>query len=662
MTAKFINIILVFFILSASISAQEIYKLQSPNGEINYRVSNNAGAINYEVSYGNEKIIMPSSLGFRFKNQPELRNLTFVDSGTISFREVWQPVWGQTKNILNEYNELTVTLEEKEIPMRRIRLIIRAYDDGIAFRYHFDKQKSENYFEIKDELTNFNFADNYSAWWIPNDYDSEEYLYRNSELDKMMGISTPVTLETKNGTCIVIHEAELKNYASMTLEKNGYPENSFRSVLVPWEDGTRVKLTAPFDTPWRVIIITPNAEKLISSNLILNLNPPSPEGNYDWIKPGKYVGVWWAMHLDKESWSIGPKHGATTENLKRYIDFAYENNIDAVLAEGWNKGWEMWGKGNGAFSYTEPYPDFDIEDISNYAKSKNISIIGHHETGGYYLNYENQLDEAFKFYKKYGINIVKTGYAGPIQPSGYHYGQKMVEHYNFVMEKAFQYKIMLDVHEPIKQTGMSRTYPNLMTAEGARGMEWNAWSSGNTPEHVTVLPFTRCISGPLDYTPGIFDLKYDLYKQDEFVKSTLANQLALYVVLYSPFQMAADLIENYKEKPAFDFIKSVPTNWDTTIALKAEIGDYIVIAREKDNYWYIGAVSDEERRELKIKLDFLKPGEYLMKSYSDGEDADYINNPYSLNIKEEKISSNQEYIIRLASGGGFACKIERIKK
>ncbi|MDX9925669.1 MAG: glycoside hydrolase family 97 N-terminal domain-containing protein, partial [Ignavibacteriaceae bacterium] len=474
MIAKFINIILVFIVLDASIPAQEIYKLQSPNREIEYRLSNNEGAINYEVSYGNEKIIIPSSLGFRFKNQPELRNLTLVDSGSISFREVWQPVWGQTKNILNEYNELTVTLEEKEIPMRRIRLIIRAYDDGIAFRYHFDKQKSENYFEIKDELTNFNFADNYSAWWIPNDYDSEEYLYRNTTLDKMMGISTPVTLETKNGTCIVIHEAELKNYASMTLEKNGYPENSFRSVLVPWEDGTRVKLTAPFDTPWRVIIITPNAEKLISSNLILNLNPPSPEGNYDWIKPGKYVGVWWAMHLDKESWSIGPKHGATTENLKRYIDFAYENNIDAVLAEGWNKGWEMWGKGNGAFSYTEPYPDFDIEDISNYAKSKNISIIGHHETGGYYLNYEKQLDEAFKFYKKYGINIVKTGYAGPIQPSGYHYGQKMVEHYNLVMEKAFQYKIMLDVHEPIKQTGMSRTYPNLMTAEGARGMEWNA--------------------------------------------------------------------------------------------------------------------------------------------------------------------------------------------
>lgn len=660
MKSNFMKIFFALLIIVSVSFASDEHKIVSPDGRIVYSFSLREGVPHYEVIYGDEKIIAPSSLGFRFKNQPELSNFSCVDFSTNKFSEVWTPVWGQNKKIVNKYNELTLTLEEKVPPLRIIKLIVRAYNDGVAFRYHFNEQKGNNYFEITDEQTYFNFAGNFSAWWIPNDYDSEEYTYRNTNLDKMMGVHTPVTLQTKKGTCVVIHEAELKNYSSMTLERNRYIPNSFQSVLVPWPDGIRVKQTAPFDTPWRVIIITPNAEKLISSNIILNLNPPPADKNFDWIKPGKYVGVWWAMHLDKESWVMGPKHGATTENVKRYIDFAAENHFNAVLAEGWNKGWEMWGKGNGAFSYTECYSDFDIKELSKYAKSKNISLIGHHETGGDYLNYEKQLDAAFKFYKDNGVNIVKTGYAGPIRPDGYHYGQKMIDHYNHVMEKAYEYKIMLDVHEPIKPTGMCRTYPNLMTGEGVRGMEWNAWSVGNPPEHVTVLPFTRGISGPIDYTPGIFDLKYDQYKKDEFVKSTLANQLALYVVLYSPFQMAADLIENYKDNPAFEFIKNVPTDWDTTIALKAVIGDYVVIAREKNDAWYIGAVSDENGREVKIKFDFLDPGNYLMKSYSDGKDAHYINNPYPVIIKEEKISANQEYLIHLAPGGGFACKIEKV--
>ncbi|PKL88429.1 MAG: alpha-glucosidase [Ignavibacteriae bacterium HGW-Ignavibacteriae-2] len=660
MKFNFTNVFVLILFFVSVCTAADNHKVVSPDGRIIYTFSLHDGVAHYELTYGDESIVTPSPLGFRFKNQPELSNFTCVDYSTNKFSEVWKPVWGQNKKISNEYNELILNLEEKYTPFRKIQFIVRAYNDGVAFRYHFDKQIENNYFEITDELTFFNFADNFNAWWIPNDYDSEEYTYRNTAIDKILGAHTPITLQTERGTCITIHEAQLKNYSSMTLERNRYPANSFQSVLVPWPDGIRVKQTAPFDTPWRVIIITPSAEDLISSNIILNLNPPPADKNFDWIKPGKYVGVWWAMHLDKESWVMGPKHGATTENVKRYIDFASENNFNAVLAEGWNKGWEMWGKGNGAFSYTECYPDFDITEISKYAKSKNISLIGHHETGGDYINYEKQLDAAFKFYKDNGVNIVKTGYAGPIRPYGYHYGQMMIDHYNLVMEKAYEYNLMLDVHEPIKATGMCRTYPNLMTAEGMRGTEWNAWSIGNPPEHVTILPFTRGLSGPMDYTPGIFDLKYDQYKIDEFVKSTLANQLALYVVLYSPLQMAADLIENYKDNPAFEFIKCVPTDWDTTIALKAVIGDYVVIAREKDNAWYVGAVSDENEREVKVKFDFLEPGNYLMKSYSDGKDAHYINNPYSINIAEEKISNNQEYTIHLAPGGGFACKIEKI--
>ncbi|MCK9281299.1 MAG: glycoside hydrolase family 97 protein [Melioribacteraceae bacterium] len=661
MKLNFIKILLsLLFVSSISFGSGE-HKISSPDGQIVFSFFLRDGIPNYEVVYGDESIINSSAMSFKFKNQPELSNLSCIDYKTNNFREVWTTVWGQNKKILNEYNEIILSLEEKNPNARKIKIIVRAYNDGIAFRYHFDEQKENNYFEITDEQTYFNFADNFSAWWIPNDYDSEEYLYRNTPLDQMIAAHTPVTLQSKKGTCIVIHEAELKNYAGMTLEKNSYPQNSYKSVLVPYPDGIRVKQTAPFNTPWRVIIITPNAEKLISSNIILNLNPPPADKNYDWIKPGKYVGVWWAMHLNKESWVTGPNHGATTENVKRYIDFAAENKFDAVLAEGWNKGWEMWGKGNGAFSYTESFSDFDINELSKYAKSKNIALIGHHETGGDYLSYEKQLDAAFNFYKENNVNIVKTGYAGRIRPNGYHYGQEMVNHYNLVMEKALEYKIMLDVHEPIKPTGMCRTYPNLMTGEGFRGMEWNAWSKGNPPEHITVLPFTRGLSGPMDYTPGIFDLKYDQYKKDEFVKSTLANQLAHYVVLYSPFQMAADLIENYKDQPAFEFIKNVPTDWDTTLALKAVIGDYVIIAREKNDVWYIGAVTDENERDIIIKLDFLENGNYLMKSFSDGNNAHYITNPYPINIKEEIISEKTEYKIHLAPGGGFACEIRKTK-
>jgi alpha-glucosidase len=635
--------------------------LNSPDGKIELTFELLKGIPNYSVKYLEEEIIVPSSLGFSLLNQS---NLEYFDCDSVSisnYFEEWKPVWGQSKIIINEYSEKIVSLTEKDNPNRKIKIVFRVFNDGVAFRFHFEQQVENNNFEIADENTYFNFSDNHLSWWVPNDYDSYEYLYRNTQLSKVNGVNTPFTIQTKKGTCIVVHEAELKEYSGLTLEKNYWNNNSFKSVLVPSPDSARVKLTAPFDTPWRVVLIAANPGELIYSNMILNLNPPPANTDLDWIQPAKYVGIWWGMHLGKYSWTYGANQGATTENVKKYIDFASKNNIQGVLVEGWNKGWEKWGQEN-AFSFTESYSDFDIKEITRYASEKGVVIIGHHETGGDVPSYETQLDDAFKFYAKYGINIIKTGYAGPIRPKEYyHHGQKMVEHYNMVVQKAFENKIMLDVHEPIQMTGLSRTYPNLMTCEGTRGMEWNAWSIGNTPEHTTILPFTRNLAGPIDYTPGIFDLKFDQFKKNEYVKTTLTKQLALYITIYSPFQMAADLIENYDGNPAFDFIKNVLVDWDTTVVLNAAIGEYLTIARSKNNKWYIGSITDENPRELNISFDFLEPGVYLMKSYNDGKDADYILNPNSIKISEDKITPNQNYIIQLAPGGGFAAELLKIK-
>ena len=483
-------------------------------------------------------------------------------------------------------------------------------------------------------------------------------------------VNTPVTFKSDEDLYISLHEANLTDYAEMTLALN---ENfNFESELVPWSDGTKVKTSTPFNTPWRTILIVDSADKLLTSNLILNLNEPNKIEDTSWIEPMKYMGIWWEMHIGKSSWAPislegswsdkGTKiHGATTENAKSYIDFASQNGIRGMLIEGWNTGWEYWGLDTvGYFDFVTPYSDFDLIGLIKYANDKNVEIIGHHETGGQVTNYEKHLENAFAFYNKLGIRAVKTGYAGGIIPKGeFHHGQFMVRHYRKVLETAVDYQIMINAHEPIKPTGIRRTYPNMMTREGVRGMEWNAWSDGNKPEHTTIIPFTRGLGGPIDYTPGIFDITFKAYKDKEKVHSTLANQLALYVILYSPIQMAADLPENYEGNPAFQFIKDVPVNWDQIQVISAEIGDHVSIARRSGVDWFIGCITDENEREVEIPLTFLNQDVgYSANIYVDALDADFETNPTAINVFNQNVDNKTILKFNLSRGGGCAISIK----
>jgi alpha-glucosidase len=650
-----ISILLLSIAFAACTGKTGEDRVTSPDGKISIDFELVNGVPNYNVLSGGDTLIRNSQLGVRLKDRTDL--IDNFEIGGISAREyseIWEPVWGENEEIENNYNELKVELVQNDELKRKLVLYFRAYNDGAAFRYEFPMQQSLDTLLITSEETQFNFTDDHSAWWIPDDYDSYEHLYSNTKLSEIQGVNTPVTFETGNGLFVSLHEAALTDYPGMTLaKKDGY---SLKSELVPWPDGIKVKASLPHKSPWRTIQIGRTAGELIESNLILNLNEPTKFEDVSWIKPLKYVGIWWGMHIDKFTWHAGTKHGATTERTKDYIDFAATHNIDAVLVEGWNVGWESWLSGQNVQNYTKPYEDFDIEEVINYAKSKGIEIIGHHETGANIAPYEEQMEDAFKYYSDLGIKSIKTGYAGDMIPSDqYHHGQWMVNHYRSVVKLAEKHKITIDAHEPIKATGISRTYPNMMTREGVRGMEWNAWSDGNPPEHTTILPFTRYLAGPVDYTPGIFDIKFDDYKLKENVYSTVANQLALYVVLYSPMQMAADLIENYENKPAFEFIERVPVDWDKTEVLNAKIGDFVTIARKKGDNWYLGSITDENKRNLSIKLNFLDEGrEYEAKIFADGKNADYEENPTEVSITTMKVDYNTELNLELARGGGQA--------
>ncbi len=634
--------------------------LLSPDGKIAVTFLLESGRPFYEVTYEGRKLLAPSALGFRFKAQPPIQDSLMVCKVRKNRHdETWEPIYGTVNRIRNHYHELQVTLREMHPSARIITIVFRAYNDGVALRYLFPEQKQLQDFQITDELTQFNFTQDCPAWWIPADYDSYEHLYRQTPLREVKAVNTPITLQTKEGLCVSIHEADLTDYAGMTLEKSGADSLGFGCVLVPWPDGIKVKAQTPQQTPWRTLQITAEPAGLITSHLILNLNPPCKLKRTDWIKPMKYVGIWWGMHIDKWTWHAGPRHGATTENVKRYIDFAAQHGFDAVLVEGWNQGWESWLSGQNVQNYTTPYRDLDLETMVSYARQKGVLIIGHHETGGNVPAYERQLAAAFDYYKDLGIKAIKTGYAGKMFPTGqHHHGQWMVNHYRKVMEKAVEYRFLIDAHEPIKATGIRRTYPHMMTREGARGMEYNAWSEGNSPEHTTILPFTRLLGGPMDYTPGIFDLTFDEYKPNNRVWTTLAKQLAYYVVLYSPLQMAADLIENYADRPAFKFIEDVPVNWDTTVVLAARIGDYVAIARRADQEWYVGIITDEHPRWLSLPLDFLaKSRLYQAEIYSDAAMTDLINNPQAIEINTYQLAASDSLTIALAGGGGAALRI-----
>lgn len=651
-------------------SRQDNLQLNAPNDKIHLTFSTDQGNPTYMIQFMGKKILTPSSMGFNFKHQAPINgNLEIRKIESMSINENWQTVWGESKKIRNNYNGAIISLQETGKLKRKIKIEFRVFNDGVGFRYIIPKQQNMDSLLITSENTQFAIAGNPKSWWIPQDYDSYEHLYNTTPLSKVEAANTPITMQRTDGICISIHEAALTDYPGMTLQHIKGTNNIFSSNLVPWPNGIKVKTKAGMKTPWRTIQITENPGQLITSSMILNLNEPNKLKDVSWIKPMKYVGVWWGMHLGTETWTMGPRHGATTHNTKRYIDFAASHNIQGVLAEGWNTGWENWGAKD-AFDQITPYKDFDLKKVVEYAQSKGISFIGHHETGGDIPSYEKFMEKAFEQYHKLGMHAVKTGYAGGIIPRGqHHHGQWMVNHYRKVVKMAAKYQLMVDAHEPIKPTGIRRTYPNMMTREGVRGMEWNAWSSGNIPEHTVILPFTRMLAGPIDYTPGIFDIKYEKHKNSRVkwnsndkgnsrIHTTLSKQLALLVILYSPLQMAADLPENYENHPAFQFIEDLKTDWNQTKVVNAAIGDYVTIARQNGNCWYVGSITDEKEREMAISLDFLTDNQsYLATIYSDSAKTNLETNPTAYDLKKVIVNSKTILKLHLVHSGGAAISL-----
>ncbi len=690
---KFTTIISLAILLGISGCEKEsiIGSAISPSGKIKVEVILLKGGIPaYKVFYNNNEIIKPSTLGFDFKDNPSLHEKVKVDSIKVSeFNETWETPWGDQRFIENHYNEMRIYLNEKSKKARQFTLTFRVFNDGVGFRYEFPKQKNLNEVIITDENTQFNLTGNHSCWWIPGDWDIYEHLYKTTRFNKIdavnsksrnalaqtyipeNAVNTPFTMKTDQGVYLSFHEAAVTNYAGMTL-KIDTANLAMQTELVGSANGYKVKTETPFNTPWRTIVIADQPGGLIQSKLMVNLNEPNRIGDISWFKPMKYVGIWWEMHLGKSSWDMASgKHGATTANAKRYIDFAAANNIGGLLVEGWNTGWEHWigfPDREGIFDFVTPYPDYNLKEVVNYANKKGLKLIMHHETSAAPRTYEKQLDTAFALMKSLGLHAVKTGYVGEIIPSGeYHQGQWMVNHYRKVIETAAKYEIAVDAHEPFKGTGEWRTFPNAISREDFRGQEFNAWSTdgGNPPEHITITAFTAQLAGPMDYTPGIFNIKLKPYKPNNQVNTTLAHQLALYVVIYSPIQMVADLPENYQNHPAFQFIRDVGVDWDTSIVLNGEIGDYITIARKErgTDKWFVGSITDENERDLTISLDFLNSNkQYNAVIYSDGEKAHWDNNPNDYLITKQEVDKGTKLKIHLAAGGGAAISLIPIKK
>lgn len=680
--------------------------VRSPDGlnTIEFKLSDKGKAF-YLVSHNGQTIIDTSYISFDFKNQAAIKDsLKVLRSNSSSFTETWEMPWGEQRNVVNNYNELLVELEEMITPNRRLNLYFRAYDDGIGFRYEFLQQKGADSLIIMEENTEFKLSGDHTAWWIPADWDSYEHLYKTSSISgidalqcenaaglghtSIMGnaVHTPLTMRTRDGIHISIHEAALLDYASMTLKVDTSDFKMTSELVGSDRLGYKVKRALPFKTPWRSIQIADDAKDLIESNLIVNLNEANKIGDVSWFEPKKYMGIWWEMHIDAGTWDYGMtmdketgkwidtgnahgRHSATTENTKRYIDFAASNGITGLLVEGWNTGWERWigfDDREGVFDFVTPYPDYDIEEVVRYAKEKGVEIIMHHETSGAPRTYQQQLDTAYKLMNKLGMHTLKSGYVGRIIPAGeYHHGQWMVNQYQNALEKAAQYHIAVNVHEPIKATGLRRTYPNAISREGLRGQEFNAWSpdGGNPPEHLPIVAFTRMLAGPIDFTPGVFDITLPT-KENNQINTTLAQQLALYIVIYSPIQMACDLPVNYENNAAFQFIRDVGVDWEQTKVLDGEVGDYVVIAREERDTgnWFVGGITDENKRSYAINFDFLKDNNtYHATIYRDNNDSHYSLNPTSIEIEQVEVSKNSSIDILMKEGGGFAISLIRNK-
>lgn len=700
--------LLLSFIWLTAVNIAIAQELKSPDGNLEMEFSlQEDGTPVYQLDYKDKEVIESSKLGLDLKDAEDLLSgFSISSTNTSTFDETWKPVWGETSEIRNNYNELEVQLEQESTD-RTMIIRFRLFDDGLGFRYEFPEQEDLVYFVIEEERTQFAMTGDHTAFWIPGDYDSQEYDYTESKLSEIRGkfdeavtsnasqeqfsktgVQTSLMMKTEDDLYINLHEAALKEYSLMNLNLD---EETiiFESWLTPDAIGNKGYIQAPAVSPWRTIMVSDDARDILSSNMNLNLNEPNKLEDTSWIQPIKYVGVWWEMITGKSSWAYtdelpsvklgetdytktkrSEKHAANTEHVKDYIDFAAEHGFDAVLVEGWNEGWEDWF-GNSkdyVFDFVTPYPDYDVEEIHEYAQSKGVKMIMHHETSGAIRNYERHLDTAYQFMNKYDYPAVKSGYVGDIIPRGeYHYGQWAINHYLYAVKKAADYKVMVNAHEAVRPTGLRRTYPNLIANESARGTEFQAFG-GSNPNHVTILPFTRLIGGPMDYTPGIFEM--DISKlnpdNDSHVNSTLANQLALYVTMYSPLQMAADLPENYMKFPdAFQFIKDVAVDWDESIYLEAEPGDYITVARKEKggNDWFVGNVNGNEVRTSNIKFDFLDQDKtYIATIYSDAPDAHYKTNPQAYEIKKYRLDNRSVLSQKSAPGGGYAISIMEADK
>ncbi|GHU93880.1 alpha-glucosidase [Bacteroidia bacterium] len=644
--------------------------LSSPNKKIILSFVLQDGKPFYAIKKSGKEIVNFSRLGFLLTNNDSLcANFEIVGTKLDSQDEIWQQPWGEEIDVRNHYNELTVELREKLGAQRHLNIIFRAFDDGVGFRYVFPEQPNLQAFEVADELTEFALAHDDSIWTQPLQDRDYEQLYRKTKISEIVDVvSTPVTIETATESFMAIHEAELVDFAKMNLcvpgAKNGFKNTTLKNDLTAWSNGVKVYAHTPFCSPWRLIVVADNLNDLANSRMMLNLNEPSKIADTRWIKPTKYIGIWWGMHLEKFTWVQGARHGATTQNMKHYIDFAAANGFGGVLVEGWNIGWEGYMVGNGElFKFAQPYSDFDIEQVSQYAAAKGVEMIGHNETAGAISNYENQLDSAFIFAQKYKIHSIKTGYVNALlDKKERHSSQYGVRHYRKVVETAAKYQVMIDAHEPIMPTGWQRTYPNLLTQEGARGQEWDAWDvgGGNPPEHTTILPFTRGLAGPIDFTPGTFNFTNPVHPQTR-TQTTIAKQLALYVVIYSPLQMASDLPQHYENRREFEFIRLVPVDWQKSIIVDGKIGDFIVTARQDKHSknWYLGAITDENARDLKVDFSFLeKNKKYTAKVFKDGVAAHWKTNPYSVAITEQEVDANTILDVHLAAGGGAAIQIK----
>ena len=682
----------------------------SPNGNVEVKFSLDNGRPTYEMTYKGKAVVKPSHLGLELvktkhasKGMEEtdlMDGFTVTDTQISTFDETWKPVWGQTATIRNHYNEMAVTLNQPA-SKRNIVIRFRVYDDGMGLRYEFPQQNELNYFVIKEEHTQFAMAGDHTAWWIPGDYDTQEYETVESKLSEIRGlmkdaitpnssqtpfsptgVQTALQMKTADGLYINIHEAACVNYATMHLNLDD-KAMVFESWLTPDAQGTKGYIQTPFNTPWRTVLVSDDARDMLSSNLILNLNEPCALDDVSWIRPIKYCGVWWELIVGRNTWSYTNEypsvrlgvtdyknskpngtHGANNENVKKYIDFAAANGLDEVLVEGWNEGWEDWAGHSkfDVFDFVTPYPDFDIKMLNDYAHSKGVKLMMHHETSSSVMNYERWMDKAYKLMNQYGYDAVKSGYVGDIIPRGeHHYSQTMNNHYLHAVKEAAKHHIMVNAHEATRPTGLCRTYPNLVGNESARGTEYEAFG-GSRPDHTVVLPFTRLQGGPMDYTPGIFETKLDTWSSNpSYVHTTLVGQLALYLVMYSPLQMAADLPEHYeKYMDAFQFIKDVAVDWDDSKYIEAEPGDYITVARKAkgtDN-WFVGGKCDENGHKAVVKLDFLDKGrKYECTIYADAKDADYETNPKVYTITKKTVKKGDTLKITEARGGGFAVSL-----